>query len=349
MNIPHPLIAAALCTAALLQAAIAAPAPASAPAPSVSAPDLESLPGATSVLLQRGGRVVVEAYARGADAATLHDTRSATKSITALAVAAAVQDGLLQWEQPVWASFEALAPFVHDGPAKRGITVSDLLSMSSALDCNDWNDDSPGNEENMYPQRAWLRWALDLPTRKVARDATGRQPFAYCTAGVFLLGQLLESRVPGGLDAWQAQRLFKPLGITRWQWSRSPSGELMTGGGLRLSTRDLGSLAQLLLQQGRWQGQAVLRPALVQRTLTVQRDGGMGMGYGQLFWQREFTTSCGPQQAWMMAGNGGNLVAVFMATQTSVVLTRTHYNQRQMHQQSWAYVEKLLDAAVCGR
>jgi CubicO group peptidase (beta-lactamase class C family) len=341
MKPTHLLHAAALCIATLLPAH-----PAAAAAPAV---DLDSLPGATSVLLQREGRVVVEAYARGADARTLHDTRSVTKSLTALAVAAAVQDGLLRWDQPVFDSFEALAPFQHDGPAKRGVTVSDLLTMSSALDCNDWDDRNPGNEENMYPQPHWLRWVLDLPTRPVARDAGGRQPFAYCTAGVFLLGQLLERRVPGGLDAWQGQRLFAPLGITRWQWSRSPQGELMTGGGLRLATPDLGRLAQLLLQQGRWQGQPLLAPALVQRTLSVQRDGGRGMGYGQLFWQRAFATSCGPQQGWMMAGNGGNLVAVFADTQTTVVLTRTHYNQRQMHEQSWAFVEKLLDAAVCAR
>ncbi|MFN7725833.1 MAG: serine hydrolase domain-containing protein [Rubrivivax sp.] len=308
-------------------------------------PDLDSLPAATSVLLQRDGRTLVETYARGADESTLHDTRSVTKSLTALTVAAAVQDGLLAWDEPVFHHFSERAPFAHDGPAKRGITVGDLLTMSSALDCNDWDDGSPGNEEHMYPQREWLRWVLDLPTRHVQRDASGRQPFAYCTAGVFLLGQLLERRAPGGLDAYQARRLFTPLGIGRWQWSRSPSGEAMTGGGLRLSTRDLTRIAQMLLQQG----SPVLTPDMVQRTLRVQRDGGRGMGYGQLMWQRDFKTACGPQRGWLMAGNGGNLVAVFIDSQTSVVLTRTHYNQRQMHEQSWAFVEALLDRHVCGR
>jgi len=166
----------------------------------------------------RRHRTLVEAYARGADEQTLHDTRSVTKSLTAITIAAAVQDSLLQWDEPVFDSFSALAPFAHDGPAKRGITVADLLTMSSALDCNDWDDSNPGNEENMYPQREWLRWVLDLPTRSVQRDASGRLPFAYCTAGVFLLGQLLERKAPGGLDAYQARRLFTPLRISRWQW-----------------------------------------------------------------------------------------------------------------------------------
>ena len=53
--------------------------------------------------------------------------------------------------------------------------------MSSCLDCNDWDDASPGNEELMYPQRDWLAFALGLPARE------GRT-FSYCTAGVVALG-----------------------------------------------------------------------------------------------------------------------------------------------------------------
>ena len=37
--------------------------------------------------------------------------------------------------------------------------------MSSAFDCDDNDDQSPGNEENMYPKQAWARWAVDLPVR----------------------------------------------------------------------------------------------------------------------------------------------------------------------------------------
>jgi hypothetical protein len=39
-----------------------------------------------------------------------------------------------------------------------------MLSMSSALACDDGDDDSPGNEDKMHPQRNWTRWAVDLPT-----------------------------------------------------------------------------------------------------------------------------------------------------------------------------------------
>lgn len=309
---------------------------------------LDALPGATSVLLQRAERVLLELYSRDATAATLHDTRSVGKSVTAMLVAAAVQDGLLTRETPVFAELADQQPVAHDGPVKRGITVEDLLTMSSALDCDDNQDASPGNEERMYPMQHWLRWAVDLPTRAVTRDAQGLGPWAYCTAGTVLLGQVLQRRVPGGLEAWAQQRLFAPLGIRSLQWHHSPSGETMTGGGLRLRTRDWAALARLLLQQGRWQDRAVLAPAQVQRMLAVRRETPFAMNYGELFWQHDYELRCGRVSAWMMSGNGGNHIVMLPALDTLMVLTRTHYNQRGMHQQSWAFTTALLERHLCG-
>ncbi|MDH0867121.1 serine hydrolase [Mitsuaria sp. GD03876] len=309
---------------------------------------LEALPGATSVLLRRQGRVEVELYARGATPETLHDTRSVGKSVTGLLVAAAVQDGLLRRETPVFAELADARPFANDGPVKRGIVVEDLLTMSSALDCDDNAPASPGNEENMYPQQRWLRWAIDLPTRTVARDAQGLGPFAYCTAGVFLLGQLLERRAPGGLEAYAQRRLFAPLGITTWQWSRSPSGETMTGGGLRLRTRDWASLAQLLLRQGTGSDGPVLAPEQVTALLTARRTTPFGAAYGELFWQRDYALRCGSVIAWTMSGNGGNSVLVLPTLDAVAIVTRTHYNQRGMHQQTADFMTALLERHVCG-
>ena len=110
-------------------------------------------------------------------------SRSATKSVTALAVGVAIGEGKIpSVEAPALAYLSDLAPFANDSPLKQAIAIEDLLTMSSALDCDDEDLESPGNEGNMYPQ-VWARWAVDLSTRRDwARDASGRGPFAYCTA-----------------------------------------------------------------------------------------------------------------------------------------------------------------------
>ena len=143
-------------------------------------------PRLTSVLVLKDGKTTYEGYFGGADAETLQDTRSATKSVTSLAAGIAIAEGRIpSVSSPALAFLADLKPFAHDGETKSAITVEDLLTMSSALDCDDNEDQSPGNEENMYPKQVWARWAVDLPVKAhYARDASGRGPFAYCTAGV---------------------------------------------------------------------------------------------------------------------------------------------------------------------
>src|SRR5438067_4721635 len=115
------------------------------------------------------------------------------------------------------------------------VTLRDLLTMSSCLDCNDWDDASPGNEELMYPQDDWVGFALELPVRR-----TGG--FSYCTAGVVLLGAALERAVRMPLPEFARRELFAPLGIDRWHWPKTPHGESSAAGGLELTSRALHDL-----------------------------------------------------------------------------------------------------------
>lgn len=102
----------------------------------------------------RDGRTVFAGDYRGNTPESRIDARSSGKSITAIAIGMAIDDGkLASVDLPVFGFFKDRAPFAHDGPVKRAITIRDLLTMSSALDCDDWTDASPGNEERMYVTR----------------------------------------------------------------------------------------------------------------------------------------------------------------------------------------------------
>jgi CubicO group peptidase (beta-lactamase class C family) len=103
-----------------------------------------------SVILARHGKLIYEAYFDG-DSNTLRDTRSATKSITDVLVGIAIREKKLSG---VDARVLALLPerarkLQNPDPRKDKITVEDFLTMSSPLECDDWNDASRGNEERM--------------------------------------------------------------------------------------------------------------------------------------------------------------------------------------------------------
>src|SRR5437588_7122004 len=209
-------------------------------------------PKTTSVLIVRDGKLAYEHYFGDGNADLFNNTRSATKSITALAVGAAIADRAIpSVRSPAFSWLGDLRPFAHDTREKESITIEDMLTMSSALDCNDDDDSSPGNEDNMHPQPNWSRWAVDLPTVPgYRRDESGYGPWRYCTTNAFLLGQIVQRAVKDRVDGYIEARLLRPLGITAWHLSTSPSGEVMTGGGLELRSRDLAAIAWMLVDGG---------------------------------------------------------------------------------------------------
>jgi CubicO group peptidase (beta-lactamase class C family) len=309
-------------------------------------------PKTNAVLVARDGKLVYERYFNDGTSDLLNDTRSAMKSATALAAGIAIGDGAIpSADARVFPYFRDLAPFANDTPDKEKITLADLLTMSSALDCNDDDDKSPGNEDNMHQQQNWTRWAVDLPTMKgYARDASGLGPWRYCTTGAFLLGQLIQRATRVSVDKYIETKLLEPLGIARWDWPSSPSGEVMTGGGLRLRSRDLLKLAMMLADDGRWNAKQVVPAAWVDAALSAHRVSYAPQTYGYFFWHRDYASACGPVSGWYMAGNGGNAIVVLKALHAAVVVARANYNTHGMHQQAVDLMEKyVLPAFPCTR
>jgi CubicO group peptidase (beta-lactamase class C family) len=307
-------------------------------------------PKTNAVLIMSNDRLDYERYFGEGGPLVLNDTRSATKSITSLAVGVAIADGAIgSVKDPALAYLRDLKPFANESPVKEAITIEDLITMSSALDCNDDDDASPGNEDKMHPQPNWTRWAVDLPVMKpYSRDATGLGPWRYCTTGAFLLGQIVQGATKTRVDRYIDARILAPLGISRYQWPYSPAGETMTGGGLRLTGRDLAKLAQMLADGGRWKGRQIVPARWVDAALTVRRPAYPGLDYGYFFWRRTFATSCGQVSGWYMAGNGGNAIVILKDLRAAVVVARANYNAHGMHDQTAALLENyVLPALVC--
>jgi CubicO group peptidase (beta-lactamase class C family) len=130
-----------------------------------------------SVVVERDGRVVYEHYFEG-DASTLRDTRSATKTITSMLVGIAIDQGKIpSVDTPVLRYFPGVS-YQNPDPRKAKITFQDLMTMSSVLECDDWNDASRGNEERMYVLEDWTQFVLDLPIRGWMRTP-GAPPEKY--------------------------------------------------------------------------------------------------------------------------------------------------------------------------
>jgi CubicO group peptidase (beta-lactamase class C family) len=290
-------------------------------------------PRTTSILLCRHGQLAYEAYPNGSTTDTLRDTRSVTKTVASMLVGIAIDEGHIpDVTAPILSFFPDRQPVAHANLRKDAITVEDFLTMSSALACDDSDDDSPGNEERMYPTDDWLAFTLNLPLRPPAPSA--ERAFSYCTAGVTTLAGILERATGLPVPEYARQCLFDPLGIAVAEWKYSPRGLAMTGGGLQLQSRDLAKLGQLYLDGGRWRGAQVVPEAWVRKSTRPHARVDATTTYGYLWWLRDFVAAGTTIPAWYMSGNGGNKVVVAPTLGLVAVITSTNYNTQGMHQQS---------------
>lgn len=305
----------------------------------------------TSVVVARHGKLVYEAHFDGAASQTLRNTRSVTKTVTSMLIGIAIERGLLQGVSASIASFfPDKRPFQYPDPRKEAITVEDFLTMSSTLECDDWNPVSPGNEERMYPLDDWIKFTLDLPLRDLPRttDSPYGRNFSYCTAGVATLGGVLEQATGMSVPQLARTTLFAPLGINAAEWTYSPFGLALTGGGLQLQSRDLAKLGQLYLDGGRWHNQQIVPVWWVERSTRPHARIDGATTYGYLWWLRDFVSARGTFAAYYMSGNGGNKVAIFPESGLVVVITSTNFGTRGMHEQTDRLLTEYILAA-CGQ
>src|SRR3546814_6760333 len=92
-------------------------------------------PDQHSVLIAKGGRLVVEEYFYEYDAAMPHQLRSATKSFVSALVGIAIDRGLIESvEATVLPYFaHAYGSFQHLPPAKERMPIADLARKSTRL------------------------------------------------------------------------------------------------------------------------------------------------------------------------------------------------------------------------
>ena len=304
---------------------------------SINAPQVHAL------LIARRGKLVLEEYFHGEHRNKLHNERSASKSVTATIIGAAMLAGApLRLSSPVYEVMNGgtLPPGLD--PRKRAMTLEHLMTMSSGYFCDDSNDNAPGNENGMWEQEAepdFYKFTLKLPMAFTPGDTA-----IYCSINPNLaLGMI--GRATGESPYSLFDRLVAtPMGITHYVWpvdrARNPYG----GGGLGFFARDFLKFGQLMLDGGTWRGRRILsREFIARETSTLVRINGQ-RDYGLLWWPQDIARQNRKVHGFAALGNGGQIVMVFPELELVVATNGGSYGSRGWRYIGGDLIEKILSA-----
>ena len=298
--------------------------------------------GLDAVLVAKGDTTLFEHYGKGQaqdisrnifennevtfGPEVLHDLRSVSKSMVALAYGIALSEGKVPPpEAKLYDQFPEYAELASQ-PGREKLTIHHVLSMTLGLQ---WDEltvpygDDPRNSEiamEMAPDR--FRYILGLP---IVGEPGAK--WIYCGAATAILGRLISKGTGEKLPAYARRVLFDPMGFGPSEWAISRDGEPRAASGLRLLPRDLLKVGQLALAGGIWQGKQIVPAAWVKRitTPTVTIEGARSYGYQ---WYVYDSMIDGRRQHWFSGiGWGGQKLYVFPESEVVVAMNCGNYSK----------------------
>lgn len=294
-----------------------------------------------SVAVARHGKLVLDEYFYGFGRDDAHDTRSASKTFSAIILGALMHEGAsISTGSRMVDVMAPLAPFANPDPRKDRITLGHLLTHSAGFACDDNAEHSLGNEDMLEADVAhpdWTRRTIDLPMQY----EPGAH-YAYCSMNINMAGAMLSRASGEWLPALFDRTVGRPLGFGQYYWNLQGTGEGYLGGGVFVRPRDFMKIGQAYLDGGVWNGHRIATPDWVKTSTSEQihiseaTTGVTGdafkMNYydtGEGFAWHLLTVKSGDKSypCWFANGNGGQVVLVVPQFDLVAMFTAGNYGQ----------------------
>ena len=197
----------------------------------------------------------------------LHELYSATKTILSVAVGIAVDEGKFDISRSVL-SYLPENRIPHGQKEVFGqISIQRLMCMSVG--------DFPFRPEG----DSFLDFSLNT---KIL--APNERVFNYNNISAYLVGVALTGALGTDLGMFIEKRIFDPLGIKRFEYTRCPEGYFYGASGTKLTVNDLSKLGLLLYNKGVFEGERILSERYVNEATSIQQMNREG-GYGYFIWK----------------------------------------------------------------
>ena len=200
----------------------------------------------------------------------LHELYSATKTVLSLAVGIAYDEG----------HFDLNKCILEYMPEKNLNRMSDKqIKTFEKLSVHRFLTMSVGDLPFRAEGESWLDFSLACeikdPDEKV---------FNYSNINSYLVGVALTTALGRDLGEVIEERMLRPLGITRFEYTRCPEGYFYGASGMKLTVHDLSKFGLLLMNKGVYNGERIVSEKYVDMATSIQQMNREG-GYGYFIWK----------------------------------------------------------------
>ncbi len=226
-------------------------------------------------LVIQNGEILFERYGLGNTADSRWVSFSVAKSVVAMLVGAAIQDGYIESVDEMVADY---LPRLAGSPYAE-TTIKNLLQMASGLE---WNEDYADPESDVATA-SWETIELYDYLNDKARIAAPGEEFNYNTAETNLAGTLLRAAIGNNLSTYLEHKVWAPFGMEAdafWQLTEPAGGEF-GGCCINATLRDYGRLGLFALADGVLPDGTRVLPEGWMAASTAPSKGFPGYGY---FW-----------------------------------------------------------------
>ena len=298
------------------------------------------------LLILKDGKIVVERYGMGNDAASKWTTFSIAKSFMATMVGTAIHDGRLKLTDRADKHLPRLK-----GTAYGETTISDLLRMTSGIR---WKD-TAAEGGNLLPllqaARLHRRGAVLDYLATLDHDALVMNAFNYNSGNSHVLAEIVQAVTGTDLNVYLSHKVWEPAGMESdgyWWAETKHDGIEFGGGGISATLRDYGRFGNFILKGALNNGRSVLpedwaRQAYKPQDVYGTRYGEIldlgfdkRIGYGYHWWvsNPELTNRPKDKPIFHAYGIFGQYIFIDRETKTVVVVLSAwrepdNYNSEQ--------------------
>lgn len=236
-----------------------------------------------ALLVVQDGKLRLERYGLGFDAAGRWTSFSVAKSFTSTLVGAAVKDGFIK------SLDDKVSLYIPDlkGSAYDDVSVRQLLTMTSGVQ---WNEDyaDPNSDVakfNNHKPDAGVEAAVSY-MRKLPRAVPAGTRWLYSTGETNLVGSLVQQATKKPLATYLSEKVWDPAGMEQQAtWLLSKTGQEIGGCCVQAAARDYARMGQFILNGAMVNGQSIVPDGWWADATTKRTDIGVpGRGYGYQWW-----------------------------------------------------------------